>query len=151
MNQILPLIHKTNPTFTFAAFGAHPSARLLEYGKKKGVSIFGWVEDIRMAYTSGKVFLAPMFIGTGLQNKLLEAMALGIPCVTTPLAGLPLGATNKLNILLAENPSEFECQIKLLNDSSIKEPLVQNAKKHIVAFFDWQTVTKPITELMLRN
>jgi glycosyltransferase involved in cell wall biosynthesis len=48
-----------------------------------------------------------MFIGTGLQNKLLEAMAMGLPCVTTPLANNALRAENSENILLAEQSFEF--------------------------------------------
>ena len=48
------------------------------------------VEDVRKLYSDGKVFVAPMFIGSGLQNKLLEAMAMGIPCITTELANKAL-------------------------------------------------------------
>src|SRR5690606_15198329 len=46
----------------------------------------GWVDDIRTSDARGKIFIAPMFIGTGMQNKLLEAMAMGLPFITTPLA-----------------------------------------------------------------
>jgi glycosyltransferase involved in cell wall biosynthesis len=72
----------------------------------KRVKISGWVEDMRESYARSRIFIAPMQIGTGLQNKLLEAMAMQLPCITSPLANAPLGAKNKQEILVGENANE---------------------------------------------
>ena len=74
--------------------GASPKHSIWRLGLEDRVTVSGWVDDIRTAYASSRLFVAPMLIGSGLQNKLLEAMAMQMPCVTTSLANIPLGATN---------------------------------------------------------
>src|SRR5690606_29011651 len=71
------------------------------------IELTGWVDDIRTSYARGKIFIAPMFIGTGMQNKLLEAMAMGLPCITTPLANNAIQAEHHTNILVAETKEAF--------------------------------------------
>jgi len=58
--------------------GANPNIRVMVL-KSNHVEVSGWVPDMRECYASAKIFIAPMQIGTGLQNKLLEAMAMEIP------------------------------------------------------------------------
>jgi hypothetical protein len=81
VNQILPLLASKKELCVLIC-GANPGTRVQKLAQKN-VEIQGWVEDIRASYVSGKIFLAPLFIGTGLQNKLLEAMAL--VCHLSPL------------------------------------------------------------------
>ena len=66
----------------------------------------------------GRIFFAPLNIGTGLQNKLLEAMAMGIPCITSSLANNALKATDKKEILIGNTPEEYKRLIlNLLSDT----------------------------------
>lgn len=76
--------------------GASPAAQVRALASDR-VTVTGWLEDIRSAYRAGDVFVAPLDIGTGLQNKILEAMASGLPCITTPnvAAGLPKDASGR--------------------------------------------------------
>ena len=72
--------------------GARPSARVKSLAKSN-VFVSGWVKDIRKSYASGKIFVAPLFSGSGLQNKILEAMSMGVPvklleCLPLPPATL---------------------------------------------------------------
>ncbi len=76
------------------------------------VTVSGWVDDITEAYASAKTFVAPMEIGTGLQNKILEAMAMQIPCVVSELGNRGVGAKPEREILIANSPQEFVRQIK---------------------------------------
>lgn len=62
--------------------GVRPSSRVIKL-KSENVTVTGWYDDIRDAYSDGKIMVAPLFHGTGQQNKIMEAMAMGIPCVTT--------------------------------------------------------------------
>ena len=74
--------------------GANPSNSLRsKIDKSTNVTLWANVDDIRLSYCSAKIFIAPLFIGTGLQNKLLEAMALGIPCITTDLVNFIKGTS----------------------------------------------------------
>jgi len=91
VKDIMPLVWKKIPNAKVLLAGASPHVRVSSLASEK-VKVSGWMDDIREAYSSGKIFIAPMRIGTGLQNKLLEAMAMQIPCITTPLANDALQA-----------------------------------------------------------
>src|SRR5690606_20190025 len=103
-HEICPVLKASGRNVSVLISGANPVSEIERLQGK--IDLTGWVEDIRDSYAKGIVFVAPMFIGTGLQNKLLEAMAMGIPCITTPLANNALGADSS-SILLAETPEGF--------------------------------------------
>jgi glycosyltransferase involved in cell wall biosynthesis len=84
VQEILPTASAQGVKLKCLISGANAGPQIMQFQNQ--VSITGWVDDIRQSYTNAKIFVAPMFIGTGLQNKLLEAMALGVPCITTDLA-----------------------------------------------------------------
>jgi glycosyltransferase involved in cell wall biosynthesis len=114
-------------------------------GLNKNVKISGWVKDIKESYCQGKVFVAPLFIGTGLQNKLLEAMALGVPCITTSLANKALKATHNENVLIANEPEEFYQNFQSLNtDSLFLEKVRKKAKSFVVNKYSWQKSVEKI-------
>ena len=143
VNEILPLLP---PETTVLLGGAEPTAEVKQL-QQKNVTISGWMEDIRVAYSSGHVLIAPMFIGTGLQNKLLEAMALGVPCITTPLANKALGAKVNDEILIAETPEEFAKHFnQLRTDKQLNETITVNGKKFVETNFNWQQVTKKLID-----
>jgi len=137
VNQILPLL-ASKKELRVLICGANPGSRLQRLAQKN-VEIQGWVEDIRASYVSGKIFLAPLFIGTGLQNKLLEAMALGLPAITTPLANNALGAKNNESILLAETAQEFADKIiYLLENEPIAQSIAKAGRGYVSTHFSWQ-------------
>ena len=145
VNAILPLAEKNGQNFRFLAAGAEPSKSLLNLSQKnKNVEILANPVDIRDAYLSGKVFIAPMKIGTGLQNKLLEAMALGIPSITTSLANNALKAIPGQEIGIAETAQEFLDQINSLTDNDLYKILSENGPKFIKKNFDWAAATEPL-------
>ncbi len=136
VNLILPLLAEKKLHVLIC--GANPSSRVQQLAQKN-VEIQGWVEDIRASYVSGKIFLAPLFIGTGLQNKLLEAMALELPCITTPLANNALGAKDNESILLAETAQEFADKIMhLLENHTIAQSIAKAGRNYVSTHFSWE-------------
>jgi sugar transferase (PEP-CTERM/EpsH1 system associated) len=136
VNQILPLLAEKKLHVLIC--GANPSSRVQQLAQKN-VEIQGWVEDIRASYVSGTIFIAPLFIGTGLQNKLLEAMALELPCITTPLANNALGAKDNESILLAETAQEFADKIMhLLENETIAQSIAKAGRNYVSTHFSWQ-------------
>ena len=136
------------PELQLQISGANP-ANELKGLKNKNIEITGWVDDIRSAYASAKIFVAPMFIGTGLQNKLLEAMAMGLPCITTTLANNALGATDKESILSANTKEEFvEAIQNLLENKELYTHIQRNAKAFVNDNFNWHSSSMRLIDLM---
>lgn len=148
INEILPLFSSTKKLLIS---GVTPVKSITKLASKN-IVITGWVEDIRESYLNAKIFVAPMFIGTGLQNKLLEAMALGIPCITTTLANTALGATPNEMILIANTPLEFKNQIEiLLNDQNRYETIKSNGKLFVKNYFSWESQNEQLTNLIVNS
>lgn len=123
--------------------GASPHQRILDL-EQENVTITGWVEDIKTAYASAKIFVAPLFIGTGLQNKLLEAMAMGLPCITTTLANNALKAEPNQEILIANSAVEFKEHVeRLISDATFYQSVSKAGQAYVRNNFSWeQSVTK---------
>ncbi|HKL02716.1 MAG TPA: glycosyltransferase, partial [Cryomorphaceae bacterium] len=123
-HQILPLLKELKSDVKILLAGSSPHKRVKQLSKIPGIEVLGWVNDIRDAYASAKVFIAPMQIGTGLQNKLLEAMAMQIPCVTSTLANRSLNARKDLEILVGDTPAEYAAHIlRLLDNPELRTEL----------------------------
>lgn len=147
VSDILPELD--NRSLLIAGANPHPSIQKLN--QLDNVHVSGWIKDIRDAYLSGKVFLAPMLSGTGMQNKLLESMALGTPCVTTSLANNAIKAENGTEIIVGDSKEELidACNLLLNNESKRKE-IASAAKLFIEENYNWSQSTQSLIDL-IRN
>ena len=133
-----------------AVVGATPSPEILKL-ESNNITILGWIEDSREAFNQSKIMIAPMFISIGLQNKILEAMAMQIPCVISSMANNALGAEPEKEVLIADTPEEFIKQIKrLLNDEVLYHSMIENARQFILKNYSWEENTNKIN-LLLSN
>jgi len=149
VRHILPTLQKKIPGIKLLLSGANPNQRIIELGKNEAVTVTGWVDDIKDSYSKGKIFLAPLFIGTGLQNKLLEAMAMRLPCITTSLVNNALNCVDGTTILLAENANEFISQVEnLLNDQQLYEQISHNARNFVADNFNWNVSVGKLNEVL---
>lgn len=123
---------------TLLIAGARPHKRVQEL-KSDRVHIGGWYADIREAYLSAKICVAPIWSGTGQQNKILEAMALGLPCITTTVVNNAIHAEEGVNILLADDVSTFIDKINhLASDDNTIFNMGQKAKKFVKQNYSWE-------------
>jgi len=145
--ELLPILHKTHPNAKVLISGASPAPAVKALANQH-VTVTGWVEDIRDAYASGKICIAPMRIGTGLQNKLLEAMSMEIPCLTTELANSALGAETEQHLLVG-NTSEklMEQAIRLLNDASFSQKLAKNGRTFVETRYNWEATVLQLEQV----
>ncbi len=135
--KVLPLLKQHRPNIRVVFAGASPHSSLLKL-RNENITVTGWVDEMREMYATSRVFLAPMQIGTGLQNKLLEAMAMKLPCVTSNLANSALGGTNEKNILVADEPGKIcEYILKLLDDKQFAEQISENGYEYVKSRFSW--------------
>ncbi len=123
--------------------GSSPHKAIIRLSESNDqITLTGWVDDIRTSYLRGKIFIAPMTIGTGMQNKLLEAMALGIPCITTPLANNAIQAIHDKDILESSSPDEINIQIdKLLSSEAERNLIGQNGSDFVRNNYSWEKTT----------
>ena len=138
------------PNSKLLVSGSSPHQIIRELANKsEQITLTGWVDDIRMSYVRGKIFLAPMMIGTGMQNKLLEAMALGIPCITTPLANNAIKATHKIQILEGTTKEELNNMAnRLLNNDKLRESIGISGRQFIKENYGWDRSTSELVRLI---
>lgn len=124
--------------------GARPHTEVQKLGLLSGIHVSGWVPDIRDAYASGKVFVAPIFAGSGQQNKILEAMAMEKPCITSPLVNNAIHANPGSEIEIASTEEEFaEKIVGLLRSTERQKSIGQNGRRFILKQYSWaQSVQK---------
>ena len=151
VHKILPLVQMRKPGIRILIAGASPSLRVSVL-KSEQVEVSGWVPDMRECYAMAKIFIAPMQIGTGLQNKLLEAMAMQIPCITSPLANQALQAKENEEILIADTPEAYAHHILFLLDNPAKATQIAKAGyEYILRNFSWEAETDKIEKLFHKN
>jgi len=149
-NEVMPLVCKQLPNAILMIAGANPSNDVLRLAATN-ILVPGWMNDIRDAYARSKVFAAPMRIGTGLQNKILEAMSMEIPCITSQLAAGAMSVTNGKECLIADQAEEVaNAIVKLLNDQPLCESLKMNAKSLVEQHFSWEGTVSALAEI-IRN
>lgn len=148
VHNIMPLVWKEKPATKLIIAGATPSPRVKSLASER-VWVTGWVDDMRPLYARSRVFVAPMQIGTGLQNKVLEAMAMHLPVVTSPLANLALRATPGQDLLIGNNPSEYAQHIlSLLNDQKLNKELIIRGFEFINEQFQWASSCKRLEKII---
>ena len=148
VNEVMPIVWRTHPEARVLLAGATPKKAVRQLASDK-VTITGSVDDIRPCYASARLFVAPMRIGSGLQNKLLEAMAMGVPCITTPLANASLGAVDGKHLLLAADAESLAAAIiRLLDGESLCQSLVANADTFVHENFSWQSAGKQLESVL---
>jgi len=148
INRILPLVLGKKPGLKVLIAGANPAMRVRVL-RSLQVEVSGWVPDMREAYARARIFIAPMQLGTGLQNKLLEAMAMNIPCITSPLANQALNARNGEEILIGETPQEYaDHVVSLLNDTALAARIAGQGQRFVLKNYSWEAETAKINELI---
>jgi len=149
VKSIFPKLLKKLPKLTLCICGINPTPgiRALE---SENIHVTGWVDDISDYYAQSKIFIAPMRLGTGLQNKLLEAMAMKMPCITSPLAGKPLEAAQQnKDIMICHTINDYvESVCKLLTDKLLYKTIAQNGYEFVKAHYDWEEVGKRLEEIV---
>ncbi len=150
VKEIMPLVWRKKPEARLLLAGASPHKKVRNLGNEK-VKVSGWMDDIREAYAGSEVFIAPMRMGTGLQNKLLEAMAMKIPCITTSLANAALQAREQDEILIGNNALELaDAILYLLGNQEKRIKMAEKAFTFVKRNYRWKEATAPL-EKLIRN
>lgn len=149
--NVIPVLHKKGYKLKLTIAGANPNQQVKNL-QNEWVEVLGWVNSIQEVYNNAKVFVAPLFHGSGLQNKILEAMACGVPVVTTKQTNNAVGAMPDSEILLAEDEISFSEQILyLLNNPKQYENLQLNARTFVEQNFSWEYFVNQLNQKIIET
>ncbi|MBD3248621.1 glycosyltransferase [Candidatus Woesearchaeota archaeon] len=146
VNKIFPLIKKEIRDAKFYIVGKNP--KKIKF-KKKDIVITGFVPNLNEYFSRCKVFAAPLRIGSGIQNKVLEALNYEIPIVTTSIVNAGVEAKEDKEILIANNAEEFaEHTIRLLKDSKLRKRLSSEGKKFLKKNYSEEKINKELDKII---
>ncbi len=150
IREIMPLVWQKQTNTRVLLAGATPDKRVRALASEK-VFVSGWLDDIRTAYAESRFFIAPMKIGTGLQNKILEAMAMRLPCITTPIANNALEGKHGSELLVGTTAEELAGHILLfISDPEKSRQIAEAGYRFVNEKYDWIKATS-ILEAEMRK
>lgn len=148
IQHIMPNVWKIKKEIRVVIAGANPTKEIVKLKSDK-VEITGWVDNMTQYYNASKIFVAPMQLGSGLQNKLLEAMAVKLPCITSTLANNALGAENNKEILIAKNVEDYTTYIlQLIENETFYNSIANKGYQYIFANYSWKNAALKISNLI---
>jgi glycosyltransferase involved in cell wall biosynthesis len=126
--EIMPLLRRSQEGCLLRIIGKNPPSRLCRLAAAD-IEVTGYVEDLPAAVAEGSVFVCPLRIGTGIKNKVIEAMGCGVPVVSTGLGVEGTSAVSGVHYLQAESAHEFaDCISRLLQNPRLCGTLTHNAR-----------------------
>jgi polysaccharide biosynthesis protein PslH len=138
--EILPRIRCRVGDLEMWIVGRDPSARVRQL-HGNGVHVTGRVADVRPYYHQSMVCVVPLRAGGGTRLKILEAMALGRPVVSTSIGCEGLDVVDEEHLMIADSPEQFaEKTVRLLTDAALRQRISTNARQLVVARYDWDVI-----------
>ncbi len=149
VNEIFPLIREQEPQVKFFIAGSNPTKQVKQLAQHPGVTVTGYVEDLRPYLHKATACVVPLRIARGVQNKLLEAMAAGKAIVATPEAAAGLHLTDGEELLTAATPREFaDTVLRIIRDQSLRESLGRRARRFVETNHKWTPLLESLVRLL---
>lgn len=141
VNEIMPMVWAKMPDVKVYIVGKDPPAKIRNLSRKLGIEVTGTVGDIRPYLHKATISVAPIVYGAGIQNKVLEAMASGVPVVATPQAISALKVRRNEDLLVAKDPRDFALAVVgLLNDPILQTRLSTSGRRYVEENHDWDNI-----------
>ncbi len=150
IREIWPDIRSRIEGIKFYVIGRRPTREILSEAKRdKNIIVTGEVDDVRDHLKKAMVFVAPLRLGYGFRGKTLEAMAMGIPVVTTSLGAEGLLVKNMENIIIADQPKQFAgAVVQLFKDRGLYARVSKNSRITVEEHFSYRKGAKKLGEVL---
>jgi glycosyltransferase involved in cell wall biosynthesis len=149
VDEIFPLVRQKFSRASFEIIGRRPSKSVQRLNKIDGVRVVGEVSDVRSRLVCADLSVAPMRIARGVQNKVLEAMAVGVPVVATPLAIEGIDVRDGEDVLVGSSREEFAAQVtRVLTDSELRRTLTKKAWNKMNQSYNWGSIGAKLEQLL---
>lgn len=143
--EILPRVRQHIPAARLDLVGAEPASRVRALAVEEGVRVLGHVADLNAALNDAAIFVAPLRFAAGIQNKVLEAMAAGLPVVTTSEVNGGLQATDGQHLVVADNDEAIAAAVvALLGDTDASARLGEAGREFVLERYRWEAVAERI-------
>ncbi len=147
--EIWPLIRAKKPQAKFVIVGRRPAPAVLALQGLAGIEVTGQVEDARPYIRQSSLYVVPMRMGGGVRFKVLEALALGKPVVTTSMGADGIDLLAGEQALLADTPAEFAgAVLSLLDDPPRRQALATAGRVFVETYFDWRNITPALDQVV---
>lgn len=149
--QVMPLIWQQRPETTLTIVGSNPPKALQALASDPRVEVTGYVDDLRSYVGRAEIMLSPMVYSVGIQNKVLEAMALGTPVIVAAKAAAALNALPGQDLMVAGSAQEFaESALRLMNDAELRTSLSQHGRNYVERHHNWKVLTDQLVDVYKR-
>ena len=139
--EVLPLVRRTRPEVKFQIIGSKATAEVRALAADPAVEVVGYVDDIRTYLRHAGIAAIPTRMGGGILNKILEALALGVPVVTCTVSVEGLAVQNGRELLIGDTSAELaEATLRLLDDSTLRHQLAENGRHYVERHHRWQNI-----------
>jgi len=149
VGEIFPRICREVPDAQFYIVGMDPAPAVRRLAEGDRIVVTGKVDDVRPYLDSAAVAVAPLRVARGLQNKVLEAMAMRVPVVASPAAFAGISAVAGRDLLVARKPAEFSrAVVSLLRDSAARERFAAAGRSSVEANHNWSQLLERLEDLV---
>jgi sugar transferase (PEP-CTERM/EpsH1 system associated) len=150
-DECFPLVRQALPNATFVIAGAAPARELRELAGRPGITVTGFVQSMPGTLNQATVAVAPMRSGAGIQNKILEAMACGLPVVTSTIGLGGIAAVPGRDLLVADSQREFaDTLVSVLREPARAGELGQNARARVLENYTWERAAAEVDSIYER-
>lgn len=152
VDNVFPLIRRAVDNVKFIIVGANPSPSVKTLAKYDGVEVTGFVDDVRDYIAAADLCVVPLRVARGIQNKVLEAMAMGKAVVCTPDALEGIRAEPGVEVVTSRDAHDFANSIiTLLADGRRRDLLGENARKCMEKNYSWEQNLNILLSLLMEN
>jgi sugar transferase (PEP-CTERM/EpsH1 system associated) len=146
---VLPLVRQRVPGVRFVIVGRNPSRIVRQLQTMEGVKVTGFVPDVRTHLANAQVSVAPFSIAAGIQNKILEAMASGLPVVTTTRVARSLSAGAAQAVDVGDTPEEFAAHVvRLLEDPEFARRKGMEGRRRVATDYSWERTRNSLLDAL---
>jgi sugar transferase (PEP-CTERM/EpsH1 system associated) len=149
IERLMPLIRAVVPDATFHVVGRNPPEALRSLDGVNDSRVWGEVDDIRTWLAGADLALVPLELARGVQNKVLEAMAMGLPVVLTPSAATGIGASHARHLMMADDDAALaKAVLDLIGNAALARTIGQQARGFVVDQLSWQATMAPLAAML---